>query len=269
MRKATKWLLRALGVLMLGAVLAVAGAWVWFDRVVKAALVRGVENVGEAPCTVEKVRASLLSGKVRLEGLCVRNPKGYPDACMLTVEDIRIELEVGSLRHGPVRVRSLRILRPSIRVEGGPDGSNVRTFLETAKRNLAAQSGGGQTRLIIDWLRIEDAAVHVASGVSNRGLMDINLSSIELTNLRGRDGQGVTAGELAATLMVEMLHQAAIEGQLDFRNLIPPELARGLGTVLQSASSLIESTTGLLTSPLSVLLHSASRPGLFSGTGSR
>ena len=207
---------------------------------------------------------SILSGRIGIRELIIKSPRGYADEDMFALESAKLEVRIGSLWDQPVHVRQFEITKPLVRVEAGPGGSNVRVFLDNVHRNLGMTEetrGEPRTRMWIDRLVLKDATVRIGSRLTKRGLMDISLETVELRKIRGKDDKGVTSGELVAMIVFDMVRKGALKGQVNFQNLIPAELTRGLQTVMQSAGSVFNGAAGIVDAPLRAILRSIISPG--------
>ncbi len=255
-----KRFLIALVLLVVLAVVAGVVALLYVDHIAAAAITNGVEYVGEVRCTVDEVDVSILSGSVGIRELRIMNPSGYPEAAMFSLGRAKLEVRTRSLWNQPLHVRQLEIVKPLVRVEAGPGGSNVRVFLRAVQSKLGAdqqkQEKSPPTRLRIDKLLLQDATVQIGSGLTRRELAEITLATVEISDIRGEADQGVTPGELAARIVFELVRAGAVKGNLDFSNLIPPELVKGLDTLLLGADSVINGAADLFRIPLETILNS-------------
>jgi len=256
------------GLLRLTAVLAVFAAasgavlWLYIDRVAASALTRGIGRAGDVACEVRRVGVSLVNGTIEIDALAVKNPAGYPPAAMFDVGGAHATLASGTLWSRPIHVKELRLVRPAIRLEAGVGGSNIKVYLENVARNLRKPDGteDAPTRLIVDRLVLSDGVVRVGSGFSTMKLMDIEVASAELTDIRGRDGAGATIGELTAMVVLEMLRRGAATGDINLHALVPPQLMAGLRAVLDSTSIIFQGVTDIWKSPMKTFLRSLTRP---------
>ena len=257
-------LIMVLGVLVLLLVIAALVSWIYIDHLAAAALTSGIEYAGDVKCSVSGVSVSVLSGRIRIKRLAVKSPNGYAEADMFALEDAGLQVRVRSLWDQPVHVRHLEIIKPLLRVEPGPGGSNVRVFLDNVRRKLGAgekEPDQPPARMWVDKLVIQDATVQIGSRLAERELMDVTLETIELADIRGRNERGVTPGELAAMIVYELVRRSALKGELDFESLIPLDLTKGLQTVLQSTGFVFAGATDVLTAPLGTILKLVVPPG--------
>lgn len=254
-----KRILIGLGAIVLLLVIAAVVLWIYIDRVAAAALTRGVEYAGDVKCEVADVSVSLLSGRIGISELAIKNPKGYPEADMFSLARADLDVRVGSLWSPPAHVQRLELTKPLIRVEAGRGGSNVRVFLDNVQRKLGASDEKPDeepTRMWVDKLVIKDATVRIGTGLTKRELLSVTLETVELKDIRGKDEQGVTSGELAAMIVYDLVRRSAMKGKLDFKLLVPPDLTKGLATVLQSTGFVFNGATSVLEAPLKTILDS-------------
>jgi len=224
------------------------------DRAAAAALTRGVTYAGEVPCEVRKVGLSLVGGRVEVSELAVGNPPGYAEADMFRLERADVQVRIGSLLRGPVHVRNLEIIKPRIRIEAGPGGSNVKVFLATVARNVGASEPKEEaepTRLIVDRLVIRDATIEIGMGISPRGV-PITLQTVELGPVRGENGEGVTAGELASVIVAQLVEKGVVQVGLDadLEKVLPQgaadRVAKEIEATGKAAGKAVEKVRGTL-----------------------
>jgi hypothetical protein len=261
-RRILKRILLAVGLLAAAAVAAVVVLWIYLDAMVAAALTRGIEQVGQVRCTVGHVGVSLLSGRIGIEDLVIRSPAGYPEGEMFRVRRADLQVRIRSFWNQPVAIHRLEVLEPVVSMEAGAGGSNVRLFLDNVQAWLDRQEREGRrpTRMCVDQLVVRGATVRMGAGVTGRTLLNVTVPAVELRDVRGPGGRGVTSGELAATVIVELVYGAAVAGKLDFRTLIPPELIKGLRTVL-ATTSVLQQGLEMFMSPLKTIWRSIPSPG--------
>ena len=215
-----------LGLLVL-TVVGLVVLWLYLDQAAARALTGGIRYAGDVPCTVQRVSVSPLDGHVLVAGLAVSNPGGYSQCDILTLQYARLEADMASLWGPPVRVELAEVLGPVVRIEPGPGGTNVQTFVGNCRRRLASpEQRRGQTRLKVNRLVIRQAVVQLAAGPETP-VIQVELPPVELTNLHGPDGKGVTPGELAAAIVLETVRHAAARSA-EMQKLLPAESLQAL-----------------------------------------
>lgn len=187
------------------------------DSIVKAA----VEDIGSkatgARVTLNEVKLSPTSGEGALRGFTLGNPEGYKTASAMRFGEVSVKLSVASLAGDTVTVNEVVILAPEVTYElGGPAGSNIQAI----QRNVNAFAGGkpaagGEAppaaedgkKLIIENLYVREGRIGVSADFLQGRQMEVPLPSIHLRDI-GKDGDGVTAAEVAERLMTEIAAQA-------------------------------------------------------------
>jgi len=256
-----KRILLVLALLVVLVVIAAVVAWIYIDHLAAVALTSGIKHIGEVDCTVRDTSVSLLTGRIRIDDLVIKNPKGYTDGEMFAVKRAKLKVRLGSLWNQPVHVLHLEVTAPVVNVQAGPGGANVRVFMENVRRKLPTEPEKPPTRMVIDKLVIEQATVRIGSGITGRELVEVALSEpIELTGIRGKDGKGVTSGELAAIILLDLVYRGTLKGNVDFTALLPPELILGLRTVLITTTTVLNGTTDIFTAPLETIFKSILSP---------
>jgi len=229
---------RGAACLILLVVIALGVAWIYIDRIAAKMVTTGVRTVGEVDCKLDDMSVSLIRGRVYLSGLAIGNPAKFPQTEMFRLGEATLEVGVGSVFDQPLHVEILEIHEPFVRWEAGWGGTNIRAFLSTIERNLASEHSDDSpeaepVRLVIDRLVIRDATVQIGSGIHTSGV-SIPLQTVELSNIRGRDGRGVTAGELTGILVFELARRGAIRFDIDVSDLAPAAFAKRMESVAGS-----------------------------------
>ena len=268
-------LLYVLGGLLVVLAVTLAVLWLYIDRVAAVAIEEGVERAGGVPCSLGGIRISLLAGSVGVDELAIGNPPGYPRADMFRLQRADVKVRTRSLWNQPVHIERLEIIEPVVRVEAGQGGSNVRVFLANVQGKAGAERPapppeqapagaeerpGEPARFVVDHLLLKDATVRIGSGITSAELISVTLPTVELRDVCGKDGRGVTAGELAARIVYELLREGAVKRNLDFDKVVPPELAGGMEKITKTAGELIKKTIETIRSPLETLLGPGTRP---------
>ncbi len=251
-----KKLLVVLAVLALLIVIAAIVLWLYIDHAAAKALTEGVTYAGDVPCKVDSVRVSLLSGRIGVDGLALGNPRGFPQADMFTLGHAELAARIGSFWDPPLHIRRLEVIHPIICVEAGPGGTNVAVFLDNVKKKFGEEEPAReQKRLLVDRLLVRDATVRIGSGIGPGSLLTVKLEAVELEKIHGRDRKGVTTGELAAAIVLELVRRGVIKGNINLKNVIPTDVIKGMDTITESAGEVIKNATDLIKSPLDTLLY--------------
>ena len=259
-----KKLIKLLIAIVVLLVVAAGVLWFYLDAAAKKALTEGVKYAGGVECKAESVTVSLLDGSAGIRGLAIMNPQGYRESEMFGIASADVEIQTSSLWNKPVHIRKLEIVKPVVRIETGRGGNNISVFLKHVKDTV----GGAETpekdvptRMIVDRLVLRDATIRIGSSVAGRSVGDIKLPLVELKDIRGEGDRGVTSGELAGMIVLELVRQAAAKVPgLTLYNLIPPDIAKGVEDLRKSAQGVLNGAGGLIRNPLDSLLRPATKP---------
>jgi hypothetical protein len=126
-----KRLLKLLILLVALVVAAAIGLTLFLDKGIK----RAVELVGprltQVDVRLERVRLSLLSGRVELEGLFIGNPDGYQSESAIELGSLVLAAEPRSFISDKVVIRTLSLNAPVVTFEGGLKDNNLRQILDS------------------------------------------------------------------------------------------------------------------------------------------
>jgi hypothetical protein len=219
--------------------------WVYIDSIAAKALTSGVETLGEVPCTLDDMSVSLVRGRVSMKGLTIKNPPKFPESDMFRLGEATVDVGVSSVLDRPLHIETLEIREAYVRIDLGLGGSNIKTFLGNIERNSptgaapdkpADDKADQPLRIVVDRLVIEDAKVKIGSGFSKAGV-PVSLATVELANITGDNGQGVTSGELTGMIIGELVRRGAIKINLDLDELVPKEFVKRMGSIAGSIGS--------------------------------
>jgi uncharacterized protein involved in outer membrane biogenesis len=238
-----KVLLKLLVIVLVLVVVAGVAAFIYIDRIAKAAIERGSTTALGVQTTLGSASVKLFQGGLSLNKLNVANPQGFKSTHFLTLGAGDVTVTLGSLRHDVVKVPSLKLEGVDINLEKGPDKANYQVILANLKKN---QAGEGQPpepkaakRYIINRLDISNVKVHVnLLGVPGSDL-DLPIDRIELQNVGSETGKGVLLRELAGVIVQALLAAVVEKAGAIIPGDIAAELKNGLGQ-LQDLSKLAD-----------------------------
>jgi hypothetical protein len=198
-----RWLYAA-GILV---VLVVIGVYFFLsslDSIVKAAIEKIGSSVTQAEVRVKAVKIELTSGRGALNGLTVGNPSGFKTERALSLGEISVQVDVGSVTKDPIVIKEIVVAAPEVTYEIGGQGSN----LDALRRNVdayagaskgraqKAEGGGEGKKLIIENLYVRNGKVNVSASALGGKALGASLPDIHLTSI-GKQSGGATAGEVA------------------------------------------------------------------------
>lgn len=189
------------------------------DSIVKTAIERYGSAALETQVTVESVQISLKDGRGTLRGLHVANPPGFSGEPAVILDELTVQIEIGSIGGNPVVLPQVRVISPAVTLEINAEGeSNLKRFAEnlSAGGESPAPSGdapGDVPRLAIRDFVFEQGVVHARA--EQHGLQQaIQMPPLHLKDLGGSEGAPpeVIARSIARALIDASLKSAGRKG---------------------------------------------------------
>jgi len=191
MKKLLKLIVGVIVVLVVLVIVGVVGVALFADRAVKAAVESAGAKTLNVPVAVGDADASILGGSVGLRKIAVANPEGYQGASLLTLADVHVAADTGSLLSDEIVIKDMRLTDMEVFVEQKGLQNNL---YEVIKPLREPHEPTGK-RLIIDSLTISDILVHVSMAPlpgQQAQTMDFKIAPITMTEL-GRNERMDTA----------------------------------------------------------------------------
>lgn len=190
------------------------------NSIVKAAVEKIGSDVTQVQVQLKEVNIELSSGKGALRGLTVGNPSGFKTERALSLGEISLQIDAGSVIQETVVIKEIVIAAPEITYELGGQGSNI----DALKRNIDAYTGkgmdkgkvqksaddgsGGGKKLVVEHLYVRNGKVNINATALQGKSLSAALPDIHLTNI-GKQKGGATAGELAQQVLAAIGQGAA------------------------------------------------------------
>jgi len=214
-------------------IVVVIGVAIWQIFANLDAIVAGViENVGtevlQTPVKVKTVKLDIKGGKAGISGMTIKNPAGFSDPYVFSMDDIAVDIDVSSLGKNPLVIEEILIRQPKVFAEVNKDGvSNLQTLsknieasssgTEDKQEPAATDESGEELKLIIKKFRFEGGNLKASSQIEPDKKIDQALPVIRMDNL-GADTGGATGQEIASEMMkivVAQATEAAVKAGLD------------------------------------------------------
>lgn len=240
-KKLVKWLSV---LVVLGVVTVVTVVFFMLGIVVKAAVEKGGPYVTKTPVTLESAKISPRSGEGTLRGFKVANPEGFKTDSAIYAGEVFLKLDPASVTSEKVVIQSMRVMEPSITIEAGNGGTNLKKLLdnvqssskkvESDEKEKAPPSDDGEKaaakKLQVDEFVISGAKVSMSASFLNGKSASVTIPEIRLENL-GQGPEGITAAELSRLIVKELLSEStgAMSGKLAELGVDATEIAEGLG----------------------------------------
>lgn len=199
------------------AVLALVVLYFNLDRGVKAAVEEFGPRYTGSPVTLRRVSLSPFSGKGSLYGLEVGNPEGFQSPSALSLEEIDLALETGTLRADTIVIDTLRVQAPLIHYESGAGGSN----LQALQRNISHATATGDTddawegeadkrerKVVIRDFSLASANIRYSNPLLGDESVTLAMPDIHLTGIGEKSG-GVTVAEATRQIVTAINREAS------------------------------------------------------------
>lgn len=199
---------------LVGLLIAVAGGGYYLlqniDALVKDLIEEtGTESVG-TPVTLSGVVVNLREGTAQISGLAVANPDGFSPEPLLTMANIRVAIDTGSLTKDVYVINDVAIDGLHVLAEQKGTGTNVQALVDGMPEDDAASGSGQGSSASTDAL-FAVKQINVAAGTMELrseqfGSQDIALKAVRLSNL-GSETNGMTPDELSDEVSEQLLGQ--------------------------------------------------------------
>jgi len=203
-----------------GVVVLVAGIGVWqlfanLDAIVAGIIQSaGTEAVG-TDVRVSGVKLDLKSGKATISGLTIRNPKGYSDKYIFSMDDISVGIDISSLNKNPIVLNEILVRQPKVVYELNKDNvsnmdallKNMKSKASSDKKPAETNDSGEEIKLIIKKFRFEGGNLAIKTTAAPDNNIEQKLPVIAINNIGASKG-GATVSEVATEVVKKLVSQA-------------------------------------------------------------
>lgn len=200
-----------LGIALLVLIGIAGGVW-WLysslDSQVAAAIRTYGPEITGVPVSLSSVKIGLADGSAALRGLVVGNPAGFKTEHALSLGEISMKLDIGSLTKDVILIKEISIIKPDVTYEFAAGGSNLAAIQRNIDRYVADHLGGTSTskgtepgkKLIIEHVYIKSGTTTVSANILNGEAVSVPLPDLHLKDI-GKQSNGATAGEAAKQVL--------------------------------------------------------------------
>ena len=184
------------------------------DSLVEAAIEEHGSKATQTAVRVDKVRIDLTDGAGAVYGLTVANPKGFSDPHAFSLGQIRIKIDIKSLKEEPYVIDEITVRAPRVFAEINKDRKNN---LNELKKNLPVSTATAKTkqdkttdgpRLIIRRVLFSDGNIQAKVVPLNKEYQ-IKLPTLNMTNVGGKNG--ATPAQIAKEISARFTDMAVAE----------------------------------------------------------
>lgn len=184
------------------------------DALIEAAIEEHGSKATQTAVRVDKVRIDLADGAGAVYGLTVANPKGFSDPHAFSLSQIRIKIDIQSLKEEPYVIDEITVRAPRVFAEINKDRKNN---LNELKKNLPVGKATAKTkqdkttdgpRLIIRRVLFSDGNIQ-ANVVPLNKEYQVKLPTLNMTNVGGKNG--ATPAQIAKEIIGRFTDMAVAE----------------------------------------------------------
>ncbi|UVT17319.1 MAG: hypothetical protein H8K04_07200 [Nitrospira sp.] len=228
------------------ALIAITGSLWWIYNSLDAQIASAIRRYGPeitgVPISLSGVSISLAEGRAALRGLIVGNPDGFRTTHALSLGEIRMTLDIGSLTTDVIRIKEITLVKPEITYEYTSAGSNLDRLQRNIERYVSRQHGEGNIsgdsesgkKLVIEHLYIMNGTVRVRTDMLGAQSASLALPDLHLQDI-GKISNGTTTGEAMRQILGPLVQQTGA-------SMASP----GLGTAGKVIQKGVDTATGTI-----------------------
>ncbi len=187
------------------------GAW-WLYRSLDSLVASAIREYGPeitgVSVKLSSVKIVPADGTAALRGLIIGNPKGFKTEHALSLDEISMRLDIGSLTKDVILIKEISINKPDVTYEYASGGSNLDVIQRNVERYVAENLGGKDKpkdkgpgkKFIIENVYIKNGTANVSAEILKGKAMSVPLPDLHLADI-GKKSNGATAGEAAKQVL--------------------------------------------------------------------
>ncbi|MGH8750106.1 MAG: hypothetical protein ACREUV_00200 [Burkholderiales bacterium] len=208
-----------LGIAVVVLLVIAGGAW-WLysslDSVVASAIRTYGPQIAGVSVKLSSVKIVPADGTASLRGLVVGNPKDFKTEHALSLGEISMKLDTGSLTKDVILIKEVSIIKLEVTYEYAAGGSNLDAIKRNVDRYVAENLGGKNEskdkssgkKFIIENLYVKDGKADVSAEILKGKTMSVPLTELHLRDI-GKKSNGATAGEVAKEVLSALTQSVA------------------------------------------------------------
>lgn len=190
------------------------GVYSSVDSQVASAIRRYGPEITGVPVGLSSVHIGIADGRATLRGLVVGNPDGFKTKHALSLGEISMTIDIGSLTTDVITIKELTLTRPEVTYEYASSGSNLEVLQRNIERSIAQQRGKTKTiqnpesgkKLVIENLYIKNGTTSVSTDLLNGDVLTAPIPDLHLQGI-GKKSNGTSAGEAMKQILGSVIQQ--------------------------------------------------------------
>jgi hypothetical protein len=234
-KKIITWVVVSILVLLL---VVIVGFSIFGAGMIKTTVEKVATSTLGVPVTIQSINLSILSGKVEIKGLVVKNPPGYANETLLELGDGIVNLDIGSVMSNTIKIQLVKLDNTKLTIEQKGLTNNLKEILDKLPKEEekapAAKTEKAGKNLIVTKLEIAGTNVRVkllpVPGKSDT--VSLKLDPIVMENL------GTEKKLSVATLVAKVMGALATGIAKQGAGLLPDDMVKGIGSAFTGATEL-------------------------------
>jgi hypothetical protein len=180
------------------------------DAIVERAIERYGSEITGTAVRVASVDISLSSGRGTVRGLTIANPEGFSSDSAFSLEEITLQLDVGTVASSPIVVEELSIGAPAALFEVNQAGAaNVDVIRKNASSGEPAAGAEEEPlRLVIRKFSVQRGKIDADTTAVGGEEVEAKFPPLELENIGG--SRGATPNQIGKIVVGALTKQVAI-----------------------------------------------------------
>jgi hypothetical protein len=238
MKSAKKILTYAVVSIVVILLVLIVGFSIFGAGMIKTTVEKVASSTLGVPVTIKSINLSILSGKVEIKGLVVKNPPGYANETLLELGDGIVNLDIGSVMSNTIKIQLVKLDDTKLTIEQKGLTNNLNEILaklpKEEQKEPAPKTEKPGKNLTVTKLEITNTNVKVKllpiPGKSDT--VSLKLDPIVMENL------GTDKKLSVATLVGKVMGALAVGVAKQGAGLLPDDMVKGIGSTLGKTAEL-------------------------------
>lgn len=204
MKSCLKTIVTMVGLVLIALALLGIFAATQLDKSATAFMQTGLEYVYLTEVEVDDVHVSLANPAMEIEGIRIMNPPSFKQEPAITIEKVRVLIDVPSLFSSTPTLPSVEVLNPQITVRYRMgEGTNIGQLLKNAdrfesRRDASDTPFGARRRFRVGTLDSEGGTMQFSTNVLPVSTPELKISAFEIEDL---ENDPLNIGQIGALLL--------------------------------------------------------------------
>ncbi|HOJ33693.1 MAG TPA: hypothetical protein PKY35_06430 [Candidatus Hydrogenedentes bacterium] len=211
MKSALKFLAVGTGLVLIA--LAIGGIFLSFqaERTLQASLEKALSYIFSTDVMIDKLEIAPLQKTIKVSGLTIANPPGFPGGTALGCESLTATFDVRSFSMGEpiINLLELKGVVVNVRHELGK-GTNIQKLLDTLSEKTSSiapnSPRAAKKKFLVRELRCQSAQAAASTSILPKLNPDVTIAPFTMTNLG--EGQPIALADVCKVLLQTLLRNS-------------------------------------------------------------